>query len=95
METRFKTVEEVKDYLCEHGCEDTVVLEDYDYASAFVGITEDDRAVYDYDSMVEWLAEKEPTWELEDVEEWISDNTIRAIPYMGEKAPVILYGIGD
>lgn len=29
----------------------------------------------------------------EDADEWISYNTIRAIPYMGEYAPILMFGI--
>jgi hypothetical protein len=45
-------------------------------------------AVYDFEKLVE--AMMEPGTEREDVLDWISYNTIRALPYMGERAPWIL-----
>lgn len=47
-----KTVEEIKDYLCEHGYEETIVFENQNYAGAFIGVSEDGRAVYDFEKMV-------------------------------------------
>lgn len=59
-------------------------------APAIIGYTEDERLVYDYDKMVRWLAKKE-SWDEVEAIEWIDYNTIRTIPYMGEKAPIIVY----
>ena len=42
--------------------------------------------------MVEWLVENESFTELEAIE-WIDYNTIRALPYVGDKAPIIMYPI--
>jgi hypothetical protein len=72
------------------GFEDVTILENYSYDDALIGVTEDGRAVYDYEKMVAWLVETEGFTELEAVE-WIDYNTIRALPYMGDKAPLIMY----
>lgn len=72
------------------GYEDILLLEDYSYDDALIGVTEDGRAVYDYEKMVAWLVETEGLEEMEAVE-WIEYNTIRALPYMGDKAPLIMY----
>ena len=40
--------------------------------------------------MVEWLVETKGFTYYEAVE-WIEYNTIRALPYMGEDAPIIMY----
>jgi hypothetical protein len=74
------------------GYEDVVYLTNYSYDDALVGISEDNRAVYDYDKMVQWLVKEEGFTEEEAIE-WIDYNTIRALPYMGEKAPIIMYPI--
>lgn len=74
----------------ENGYEDTMLFDNFDYGSAFIGLTHDGRAVYDFDLMVEWLKNNEGWSEIEAVE-WIETNTERALPYAGEKAPVILY----
>lgn len=76
--------------LLENGYEDVVILVDYSYDDALIGVTEDNRAVYDYDKMVAWLMETE-SWSMDEAVEWIEYNTIRALPYMGPNAPIILY----
>lgn len=74
------------------GFEDVLLLKDFSYDDALVGITEDGRAVYDFDKMVAWLMETEG-WSEEDSIEWIDYNTLRAIPYFGDKAPIIMYSV--
>lgn len=76
--------------LLEHGYKGVMFLDDYSYDDALVGVTEDQRAVYDYEKMVQWLIENEGFSEEEAVD-WISYNTIRAISYMGEGASIIMY----
>lgn len=78
--------------LLEAGYEDVVILENYSYDDALIGVTEDGRAVYDFDKMVSWLMETEGFTQDEAVE-WIEYNTIRALPYAGPDAPVIMYSI--
>ena len=74
------------------GYEDVIYLTNYSYDDALIGVSDDNRAVYDYDKMVKWLMEEEEFTE-EEAREWIDYNTIRALPYMGEKAPIIMYPI--
>lgn len=76
--------------LLEHGYEGVMFLEDYSYDDALVGVSEDQRAVYDYEKMVQWLMKNEEFSEEEAVD-WISYNTLRAISYMGDGAPIIMY----
>lgn len=76
--------------ILEAGYEDVVILPNYSYDSALIGVTEDGRAVYDYEKMVRWLIATEG-WTPEEAEDWVNYNTIRALPYMGEKAPLIMY----
>lgn len=83
------SVSEIKDALCEADCEDTIVFEAPDYAVAYLGITDDGRAVYDYNFMVASLVADGMT--ADEAVEFIDYNTLRALPYMGPKAPVILY----
>jgi len=72
------------------GLVDVVLLKDYSYDDALIGVTEDGRAVYDFDKMVAWLVETQGFEELEAIE-WIEYNTIRALPYYGPDAPLIIY----
>ena len=73
-----------------NGYEGVKYLTNFSYDDALIGVTEDDRAVYDYEKMVQWLVDTEEMT-YEEAAEWIDYNTIRALPYMGEGAPVIMY----
>ena len=79
-----------REKLLDAGWDDVVILENYSYDDALVGVTEDGRAVYDFDKMVKWLMDEE-YWTEEEAVEWIEYNTIRALPYMGPSAPIIMY----
>ena len=76
--------------LLDAGYEDVMILENYSYDDALVGVTEDGRAVYDFEKMVAWLMETEDMDEIEAVE-WIEHNTIRVLSYAGDRAPIIMY----
>lgn len=76
--------------LMDNGYEGVKYLTDYSYDTAIIGVTDDNRVVYDFGRMVAWLV-NERGMEAEDAVEWIEYNTIRAIPYMGEGAPIVMY----
>ena len=80
------------DRLAAAGYEDVVIFENYSYDDALIGVSEDGRAVYDYEKMVEWLVNKEGM-PCEDAVEWIDYNTIRALPYAGASAPIIVFPV--
>ena len=82
-----KNVEKAKDKLEDLGYEDVIVFEDFSYDSALIGVSTDNRAVYSYSKMVEWLKDHERMSD-DDAVEWIDYNTIRALPYMGERHPI-------
>lgn len=84
-----ETVEELKEYLTNRGYEDTVVLESPDYVDAVVGVTIDGQVVYEWRKMVEHLVAKDGM-STEVAEEFAAYNTVRALPYMGEKRPIIM-----
>lgn len=48
--------------------------------------------MYDFDKMVAWLIETQGMTQDQAVE-WIEYNTIRALPYFGPDAPVIMYSL--
>lgn len=83
------TIDSLKDYLCELGHEDAVVLENPNYLSAVVGVSEDGRVIYSYSRMLKHLALNDGMT-YEEAAEFIDYNTIGALSYMGEKAPIIL-----
>ena len=72
------------------GYRGVIYFTNYSYDDALIGVTDDDRAVYDYDKMVEWLMKTEGFSDMEAIE-WIDYNTIRALPYAGDKAPIIMF----
>jgi hypothetical protein len=79
-----------RDILVEIGLENSIVFENPSYDDAIIGYDEiTQRVVYDYEKMVECLV-KEDGMEYDEAMEFIDYNTIRACPYMGENAPIIL-----
>lgn len=76
--------------LLDAGYEDVKYLVNESYDDALIGVSEDGRAIYDFDKMVDWLIEKYGWSDTESIE-WIEYNTIRALPYFGEGAPIIMY----
>ena len=84
----------VKERIADAGYEDIVVFENYSYDDAFIGISNDERAIYDYKKMIDWLV-KTQGFSVEEAVEWIDYNTIRALPYFGDKAPIILYRLEE
>ena len=86
-----KTLEEIKAWLLDGGYDDTVVLEDPDYATAFIGVSDEGRAIYDYDLMIDFLVEKEGMADYMEAADFLSYNTLRAIPYFGDQRPIVMY----
>lgn len=76
--------------LLDAGYEGVKFLVNYSYDDALIGVSDDGRAIYDYDKMVEWLVVNED-FTTEEAHEWVQYNTLRAVPYMGDDAPIIMY----
>ena len=74
--------------LKEHGLEDTIFFENPGYFNAIVGISSDDRLIYDFDKMVDCLVE-EDGMSVEDAIDFINYNTLRAMPYY-PNGPIVL-----
>ena len=81
--------ESVRQALCDVDHSDAVVFDNPDFDDAIVGYTDEGRVIYDYDDMVKCLVERDGMTELEAIE-FIDYNTIRALPYAGENAPIIM-----
>lgn len=79
-----------EELLLDNGYEGVKYLTDFSYDDALIGVSEGGRAIYDYLKMVDWLVRTEG-WTEEEAAEWIDYNTIRALPYMGEDSPIIMY----
>lgn len=80
----------VEERLLENGYEEVITLTNFSYDTALIGVSDDNRAIYDFEKMIEWLVETQ-NWTNEEAIEWIECNTIRALPYFREGAPIIMY----
>jgi len=95
--------EELRKKIADAGYELSLFYDNQSYDDSIIGVDEDGRVVYDYDKMVEeYIADEFGDKELSDEErddavtsaiEWIDYNTIRATPYFGPLAPVIVQDI--
>lgn len=85
---------DAEERMLKNGYEGVKFLTSFSYDDALIGVTDDNRAVYDYEKMVQWLVDNEE-FSYEEAAEWIDYKTIQAIPYMGEGAPVIMYPLMD
>lgn len=81
---------DVEELLLENGYEEVTYLTDFSYDTALIGVSDTGCTVYDYEKMVEWLMTTQGFNEADAVE-WVDYNTIRALPYMGDGAPIIVY----
>ena len=84
------TIEELKETLANNGYDDTVILENPSYIDAVLGMSQDGQVIYDFNKMVEYLMDND-NMEMTEAIEFIDYNTIRALPYMGERRPIIIY----
>lgn len=69
--------------------EDMVVFDSPEYDDAIIGTTHDGRVVYDFDKMCDCLCRT--GMKVEEAIEFIEYNAVRAIPYAGASAPVVMY----
>lgn len=81
-----------REQLYDLGYEDAIIFENPDYDTAIIGVSEDGRVVYDYNEMIYWLMTNESMTE-EEAADFIGYNTIRALPYIGEGAPIVMYSL--
>lgn len=86
----FGSIEELRQYLLDRGEEDTSFFTNPDFLEALVGHDNEGRLVYSYTKMVESMMVHDKV-DYDSAVEFIDYNTIRTIPYMGAKAPIILF----
>jgi hypothetical protein len=73
--------------------EDSFVLDNPSFDDSIVGVEmNSDRIIYSYDKMIVEYAKDNNCDELEAMD-WINYNTIRALPYIGDKAPMIMFEV--
>ena len=83
-----ETREKIFNFASQHEV-DVSILDYPAFDNSIVGITEEGRLVYDLDKMVKEYSKDNKCSE-EEALEFIDYNTRRAIPYMGENAPIII-----
>jgi hypothetical protein len=84
-----KNTIDAEQILLYEGYENIMCLKNYSYDDALIGVSEDGRAIYDYEKMVKFLMISEGM-DYEEAIEFIDFNSLGALPYMGEKRPIIL-----
>lgn len=57
--------------------------------STILGLSHDDKVIYSFDKMIQYLKKRDGMSAIE-AQDYIEYNTIRALPYLGENAPIIL-----
>lgn len=75
------------------GYDDILIFENPSFEDAFIGVSHDERAVYDFDKMVECLMIEDGIG-YEDAVDFIEFNTLRSLPYY-DKSPIIVYGLSE
>ena len=80
----------IERYCADHEIEEGIIMLDrHAFDNSIVGITNTDQLVYDQKKMIEELM-KDEGWTEEEAWEWMDYNTMRAIPYMGERRPIVI-----
>ena len=80
----------VENLLLDYGYDGVVYFTNPSYERAFLGVSTDDRAIYDFDLMVESLMEEEGMTE-EDAAEWIDYNC----SYYFDGCPIIMHRLEE
>lgn len=80
--------------MLDNGYEDVIIFAGMSYDPALIGVSDDDRAVYSYDKMLEWLIDHEGM-DRADAMEWIDYNTFPSLSYAGPQALIIIYDLID
>ena len=83
---------DIRDALCDMGYDEAVVFDGPDFDEAIRGVTDEGQVVYDYNAMVRCMMQHDGITEEEAIE-FIEYNTIRALPYFGPNAPIIMHPI--
>jgi len=80
--------QELRDVIAESN-EDAIVFDNPSFDNSIIGMTTDGCVIYSMNLMIKELAEEDNISE-EEAYEFIDYNTLRAMPYAGEYAPVVL-----
>ena len=81
-----------REILCDFGYENAIIFENPSYDTAIIGVSTDGQVIYDYDKMIGCLMD-EDGMTYDEAVDFIDYNTIRVLPYVGEGAPIVMYGL--
>ena len=87
-----ESISEIKEILQKRGFKDAVLFVDPSFAQAIIGISEQGRVIYSYEKMIDSLRISR-SLSREEAVDFISQFTLRDLPLMGEKRPIISYSI--
>ena len=73
----------------EAGCEGANIFSEPSYDTAFIGISHDDRAVYDYEKMIEWCIANYGL-SVEEAMDLINTDTICSLSGT-QRSPIIVF----
>ena len=82
--------EKIRKSLCTEDLTGSLLFTNPSYDNSIIGISDTNRVIYSYDKMVEEYV-SDNNCSVEEAIEFIEYNTIRALPYAGENAPIIMY----
>ena len=68
--------------------EGSIILDNPAYDNSIVGVSTSGQLIYNLESMIKELSVDDDISKSQ-AHEWIEYNTIRALPYMGDMAPII------
>ena len=86
-------ISEIKEILKERGSHDAILFGDPSFSQAIIGISGEGRVVYSYEKMIDCLKISH-SLSNEEAVEFIGQYTLRDLPLMGEKRPIIMFSIG-
>ena len=87
-----ESISEIKEILQKKGFKDAVLFVDPSFAQAIIGISEQGRVIYSYEKMIDSLRISR-SLSREEAVDFVSQFTLRDLPLMGEKRPIISYNI--
>ena len=94
-------LEDVRKQIADAGYENSLFYDAPSFDASIIGVDESGKIVYDYNKMIdEYIDDEFPNLNFEyspavddavtDAMDWIDYNTIRATPYAGPLAPIII-----
>lgn len=70
--------------------EESIVFDNSSFDGSIIGYTDEGNVVYDFDKMLEEYVQDNGC-SMEDAFEWITYNTMGALPYAPEPKPIVMY----